>query len=225
MAVPDALRRWLDGGRTGVKVCGFTREEDALAAVEAGVDALGFNFYPQSKRAVQLAQIAAWVKKLPADIGRVAIVVHPDEALLRELTQSGLFHALQFHGGETPEFCAAWGGDFYIKARPISDAASADAALADPAPCLLLDAHAPGVHGGTGRSIDWDLAAEVVRSAARPVVLSGGLRPDNVTEAVRIVRPAAVDTASGVETAPGMKDAALMQLFVTAARGKPALGA
>jgi phosphoribosylanthranilate isomerase len=225
MAVPDALRRWLDGGRTGVKVCGFTREEDALAAVDAGVDALGFNFYPQSKRAVQLSAVAAWVKKLPADIGRVAIVVHPDEPLLRELTQSGLFHALQFHGGETPEFCAAWGGDFYVKARPISDAASVDAALADPAPCLLLDAHAPGVHGGTGKAIDWSLAAEVVAAAARPVVLSGGLRPDNVAEAVRQVHPAAVDTASGVESSAGIKDAAQMRLFVTAARGESVLGA
>jgi len=218
MAVPDALRRWLDGGRTGVKVCGFTREADALSAVDAGVDALGFNFYPQSKRAVQLSDIAPWVKKLPADIGRVAIVVHPDEKLLRELTQSGLFHALQFHGGETPEFCTAWGGDFYIKARPISDAASADAALADPAPCLLLDAHAPGVHGGTGTTIDWSLAADVVAAAARPVVLSGGLRPDNVTDAVHRVRPAGVDTASGVESAAGIKDAALMRAFVEAAR-------
>lgn len=219
MAVPDALRRWLDGGRTGVKVCGITREEDALAAIDAGVDALGFNFYPQSKRAVQLADISAWVGKLPADIGRVAVVVHPDEALLRELTRSGLFHALQFHGGEMPEFCAAWGGDFYIKARPVSDAASVDAALADPAPCLLLDAHAPGVHGGTGRSIDWDLAAEVVRAASRPVVLSGGLRPGNAAVAVRQVRPAAIDAASGVESAPGIKDAALMRALVEAMRG------
>jgi len=216
--IPDALRRWLDGGRTGVKVCGFTREEDAYAAIEAGVDALGFNFYPQSKRAVRLAEVAPWLKKIPPDIGRVAIVVHPDEALLRELTQSGFFHALQFHGGETPEFCAAWGGDFYIKARPISDAASAEAALADPAPCLLLDAHAPGVHGGTGRTIDWSRAAGVVSAAARPVVLSGGLRPGNVAEAVRQVRPAAVDTASGVESSPGVKDAALMRAFVEAAR-------
>jgi len=216
--VPDALRRWLGSGRTGVKVCGLTREEDAHAAIDAGVDALGFNFYPQSKRAVHLTDISPWLKKLPSDIGRVAIVVHPDEALLRELTHSGLFHALQFHGGETPEFCAAWGGDFYIKARPISDIASADAALADPASCLLLDAHAPGVHGGTGRTIDWELAAGVVEAAARPVVLSGGLRPDNVAEAVRLVRPAAVDTASGVESAPGVKDAALMRSFVAAAR-------
>ena len=218
MAVPDALRGWLDGGRTGVKVCGFTREVDALAAIDAGVDALGFNFYPQSKRAVQLSALASWVEKLPAGIGRVAIVVHPDEALLRELTHSGLFHALQFHGGETPEFCATWGGDFYIKARPISDAASADAALADPAPCLLLDAHAPGVHGGTGTTIDWSLAADVVCAAARPVVLSGGLRPDNVTDAVRQVRPAAVDTASGVESAPGVNDSTLMRSLVAKAR-------
>ncbi|MEY3480907.1 MAG: hypothetical protein RIQ71_1682 [Verrucomicrobiota bacterium] len=218
MAVPDALRGWLDGGRTGVKVCGFTREVDALAAIDAGVDALGFNFYPQSKRAVQFSAIASWVEKLPAGVGRVAIVVQPDEALLHELTHSGLFHALQFHGGETPEFCATWGGDFYIKARPISDAASADAALADPAPCLLLDAHAPGVHGGTGTTIDWSLAADVVCAAARPVVLSGGLRPDNVTDAVRQVCPAAVDTASGVESSPGIKDPALLHAFVEATR-------
>lgn len=218
MAVPDALRRWLDGGRIGVKVCGITREEDALAAIEAGIDALGFNFYPQSKRAVRLADIAEWVHKLPDDIGRVAVVVHPEEALLRELTRSGLFHALQFHGGETPEFCAAWGGDFYIKARPISDVASADAALADPAPCLLLDAHAPGVHGGTGKTIDWSLAAGVVSASVRPVVLSGGLRPDNVAEAVRQVRPVALDTASGVESSPGVKDRLLMRAFVEAAR-------
>jgi len=161
---------------------------------------------------VRLADIAPWLKKLPDDIGRVAIVVHPDEALLRELTQSGLFHALQFHGGETPEFCAAWGGDFYIKARPISDAASADAALADPAPCLLLDAHAPGVHGGTGTTIDWSLAAGVVSAAAR--ALAGGLTPANVAAAIHATGVAAVDTASGVESAPGRKDRDLVTAFV-----------
>lgn len=219
MAVPDPLRRWLDGGRTGVKVCGITRAEDALAAIEAGVDALGFNFYPRSKRAVRLADIAGWVKKLPDEIGRVAVVVHPEEALLRELTQSGLFHAMQFHGGESPVICTAWGGDFYVKACPISDGASAAAALGDPAPCLLLDAHAPGVHGGTGRTIDWSLAAGVVRESGRPVVLSGGLRPDNVAGAVQDVSPAAVDAASGVESSPGIKDAVLMRALVAAVRG------
>lgn len=219
MAVPDALRRWLDGGRTGVKVCGITREEDALDAIDAGVDALGFNFYPQSKRAVRLADIAAWVEKLPAGIARVAVVVQPDDVLLRELTRAGLFHALQFHGGETPGLCAAWGGDFYIKACPISDPASAAAALADPAPCLLLDAHAPGVHGGTGTTIDWSLAGDVVAAAGRPVVLSGGLRPDNVAGAVHRVSPTAVDTASGVESSPGIKDAALMRALVAAVKG------
>jgi phosphoribosylanthranilate isomerase len=215
---PSGLRRWLEGGRTGVKVCGVTREEDALAAVAAGVDALGFNFYAKSKRAVRLDDIAAWVARLPEDIGRVAVLVQPDEALLRVLQESALFHALQFHGGEAADFCARWGGDFYVKACPLSDQASAAGATADPAPCLLLDAHAPGEFGGTGRTIDWSLAAGVVRAVGRPVVLSGGLHPDNVAAAVAAVRPAAVDTASGVESAPGIKDAAKMKAFVDAVR-------
>jgi phosphoribosylanthranilate isomerase len=215
---PAGLRRWLGGGHTGVKICGVTREEDALAAVEAGVDALGFNFYDKSKRVVRLAEVAAWIGGLPEDVGRVAVVVQPDEDLLRALRDSGLFHALHFHGGESDGFCARWGGDFYIKARPLSDEASADAAAADPAHCLLLDAHAPGEFGGTGRTIDWSLAAGVVRTTDRPVVLSGGLHPDNVAAAVAAVRPAAVDTASGVESAPGIKDADKMTAFVAAVR-------
>jgi phosphoribosylanthranilate isomerase len=218
--VPAGLRRWLDGGRTGVKVCGITREEDAHAAIEAGVDALGFNFYPQSKRAVRLAEVAGWIADLPQETGRVAVVVNPDKDLLRSLRESGLFHAIQFHGGEAPDFCAREGGKFYVKACPVSDASSAEAALADPAPCLLLDAHAPGVFGGTGKVIDWSLAAHVVGTSNCPVVLSGGLTPDNIAAAVAQVHPTAVDTASGVESAPGIKDAALMRAFVTAARGE-----
>ena len=218
MMIPAGLRRWLEGGRTGVKVCGITREVDALAAVEAGVDALGFNFYPKSKRVVRLADVAPWIVRLPDDVGRVAVVVQPDEALLGDLAASGLFHALQFHGGETPEFCARWGGEFFVKARPISDDASAESALNDPAPSLLLDAHAPGDFGGTGHVIDWSIAAGVVARAARPVVLSGGLYPGNVADAVRLTKPVAVDTASGVESAPGIKDAARMRDFVKAAK-------
>ncbi len=212
--VPAGLERWLGGGKTGVKICGITREEDALAAVEIGVDALGFNFYPKSKRVVRLEEIAGWVMKLPPDIGRVAVVVQPPEDLLEELETSGIFHALQFHGGEEPEFCARRGSAFYVKARPVSDGESADGAIADPAPCLLLDAHAPGEFGGTGRVIDWSLAARVAADAGRPVVLSGGLNPGNVAEAVRRVRPTAVDTASGVESAPGIKDSAKMRILV-----------
>lgn len=214
--VPAGLRRWLEGGRTGVKVCGVTREEDARAAIDAGADALGFNFYAGSKRCVRLGDIAGWAGSLPAWVGRIAVVVNANDSLLRELEESALFHAFQFHGGEAPEIAARWGGEFYIKACPISDEASAEAALADPAPCLLLDAHAPGVFGGTGRVIDWSLAAHVAARAKRPVVLSGGLNPDNVADAVRGVHPAAVDTASGVESSPGHKDAAKMRSFVAA---------
>lgn len=216
--VPAGLRRWLGGEQVGVKVCGITREEDAWAAVRAGVDALGFNFFPGSKRFVRLEAIAGWLGALPPDVGRVAVVVRPEESLLDDLNSCGHFHAVQFHGGEAAEFCARRGGAFFIKARAVSDEASAEAAAADPAPCLLLDAHAPGTYGGTGRVINWSLAAHVVRQAGRPVVLSGGITPTNVADAIRQVRPAAIDTASGVESAPGIKDAALMRALVEAVR-------
>lgn len=214
--IPAGLRRWLGGARPGVKICGLTCEEDAHAAIASGADALGFNFYPKSKRAVRLAEVAPWIVRLPEDIGRVAVVVEPDEALLIALRDSALFHAIQFHGGESPGFCARWGGDFYIKACPLSDEASAQAALAAPAPCLLLDAHAPGVYGGTGQTIDWALAAKVVAQAARPVVLSGGLNPQNIATAIQQVHPTAVDTASGVESSPGRKDKNKMAAFSAA---------
>lgn len=217
--VPAGLRRWLDGGRTGIKVCGVTQKEDALAAIDAGVDALGFNFYPGSKRHVILEDVAAWIGKLPDEVGRVAVVVNADESLLRDLQTSGLFHAFQFHGNETPEFCARWGGDFYVRARALAGEDSLASALADPAPCLLLDAHVPGVFGGTGKTIDWSLAARAVSEAKRPVVLSGGLNPDNVATAIAQVHPAAVDLASGVESAPGIKDADKMRALVVAVRG------
>ena len=217
--IPAGLRRWLGSGRTGVKVCGLTREEDARAAVEAGVDALGFNFYAGSKRAVRWDDVAGWIGGLPDDVARVAVLVNAEENLLRELQGSGLFHAFQFHGGEAPEVCSRWGGDFYVKACPITDEASVAAALADPASALLLDAHAPGTYGGTGQVIDWSLAARVARAAERPVVLSGGLQPGNVAAAIALVHPVAVDTASGVESSPGRKDAAKMRDFVAAVRG------
>ena len=145
--VPAGLRRWLDGGRTGIKVCGITREEDALAAIAAGIDALGFNFYPKSKRHVPLADVSGWIARLPEEIGRVAVVVNADETLLHELQSSGLFHAFQFHGGEAPATCARWGGSFYIKARPISDQDSAVAALADPRRASSLMRTPPGNSG------------------------------------------------------------------------------
>lgn len=217
--VPAGLRWWLDSGRTGIKVCGVTREEDALAAIDAGVDALGFNFYSGSKRHVRLGDVATWIGKLPDQVGRVAVVVNADDNLLHDLQTSGLFHAFQFHGDETPEFCARWGGDFYVRARALAGEDFLASALADPAPCLLLDAHAPGVFGGTGKTIDWSLAAHAVSEANRSVVLSGGLNPDNVAAAVAQVHPAAVDLASGVESAPGIKDADKMRALVAAVRG------
>lgn len=215
--VPAGLRRWLEGGRPGIKVCGITREEDALAAIAVGIDALGFNFYPESKRYIPLVDAAGWIERLPEEVGRIAVVVNADKDLLHRLRGSGLFHAIQFHGDESPAFCAKHAGEFYIKARPLSDHASADTAGGDPAPCLLLDAHAPGLFGGTGRVIDWSLAAQV--AARRPTVLSGGLHAGNIAAAVARVNPIAVDTASGVESSPGIKDPVKMRDFVAALRG------
>ncbi len=215
----ERWRGWLETpGRVGVKVCGVRTERNAMEVVEAGADALGFNLFPGSKRFVELATVAGWIDQLPPHVLRVAVVVEAAADLVQELVCGGLFDAVQFHGRETPEFCRQHGGHRWIKAFPVQDEASLAPVLSFGAPALLLDAHAPGVHGGTGRTIDWSLAARCVDVATVPVILSGGLRPDNIETAVRQVRPAAVDTASGVETSPGVKDPSLVRALVEAVR-------
>jgi len=205
------------------KICGITMPGDALGCIEAGAGALGFNFYPLSPRSIPVNGDLAWIAKLKADypdIASVAVVVNPEEALLRRLESAGCFDAIQFHGDETPEFCLEAGRRFprWIRALRISSQADLDAALNFKTPFLLLDAAVPGTYGGSGHVINWNLAAAFVASHPKyQVILAGGLNPGNVAEAVQAVLPHAVDVASGVESAPGAKDPVKVRSLIAAA--------
>ena len=205
------------------KICGITSLEDAEGAIEAGAGALGFNFYPPSPRSIPEGADLGWIKDLSVaypDIAMVAVVVNPDEELLKRLGEAGCFHAIQFHGDETPEFCTSAGSmfPFWIKALRVREEADLAVASTFPTPFLLLDAAVPGTYGGSGHTIDWGLASKF--KASYPdcrLILAGGLTPRNVAAAVAQVHPHAVDVASGVESAPGQKDPVKVREFISAA--------
>ena len=208
--------------RVRVKICGLTNREDALAAIEAGADALGFNLYPGSKRAIALDDEAEWIAGLPPFVARIAVLVNaPLEEALRVAAHPAI-HAVQFHGDEDADYCArfaAAAGRPFIKALRLRDAASIEGADGFSTRHLLLDADAGAAFGGAGTLIDLALAAQL--RAAHPtmcLILAGGLRAENVAEAIRAVRPFAVDVASGVEVAgdPRRKSPARMAAFLAA---------
>lgn len=197
--------------RTRIKICGLTRESDVLAAVEAGADAIGFVFYPPSPRNLSPERAAALARLIPPFVTLVGLFVEPSEELVDQVRRTVPVSLLQFHGDESNADCARYGLP-WIKAarmRPGFDLIEF-ASLHHGASALLLDTF---VHeyGGSGQTFDWGL---VPPSLPRPVILSGGLNPDNVEQAVRQVRPWAVDVSSGVESAKGIKDAARIAAFV-----------
>src|SRR5882724_10990480 len=184
---------------TKVKICGITNRADAQAAVEAGADALGFNFYEKSPRYVSLKTAAAISKQLPPFVMRVGVFVDAEpDFVLRAISEAGL-SMLQFHGDEPPEFCSQF-GMMSMKAFRIRDAASLAALPNYSTEAYLLDAYSADALGGTGAKFNWDLAIEA-KKLGRPIVLAGGLTPENVADAVRRVQPYAVDVSSGVESA------------------------
>ena len=198
------------------KICGITRIEDALAAVEAGADAIGLVFYGKSPRAVSIEQAAAILQALPPFVTSVGLFVDMPRDELQQLLQRLPLDLLQFHGDESPADCEGHGRP-YIKAlriRPGEDVAAAMAPYAG-AQGILLDTFVEGVPGGTGASFDWSLVPE---DAAKPIILSGGLDSDNVATAIRQVRPHAVDVSGGVEASKGIKDAGKIRAFVRAVR-------
>ncbi len=212
--------------RTRIKLCGLTRPEDIRAAVAAGADAIGFVFYPPSPRHVSAEQAARLLKELPAFISSVGLFVNADLDQVRQVLATAPISMLQFHGDETPEQCAgiaeAVGRPFLRALRIRPETKSADlleSALhyrgASPLFAgLLLDTWSDA-YGGTGKVFDWSLIpAEIAHQA----VLSGGLNVQNVTDAVRRIRPHAVDVSSGIEASKGVKDTALMQAFANAVR-------
>lgn len=205
-----------------VKICGITNQADAEAAIELGADALGFNLFPGSKRFLDLREAAGWIGALPPYVTRVAVMVNPTLAEAADAAER--FDSVQLHGHEDAEFCAAFArlsARSFVKALAVRDAASLEDAERFHTTHILLDAFSPGAFGGTGRRIDLDVAARFTAAHTHlRVILSGGLTPESVAEAVRRVRPHAVDVASGVEREGDArkKDFGKMREFIRAAR-------
>jgi phosphoribosylanthranilate isomerase len=202
-----------------IKICGITAQEDASMAIAAGADALGFNFFRGSRRFIPFEENRSWIASLVGQAFRVAVVVNATLDELTALRESGCFEAVQFHGGETPELCATIGFPVWIRAVRVQGEDSLAQALRFDTPNLLLDAWSDSSYGGTGRNVDWTSAARFVTAQpSRRLILAGGLNPGNVGDAIRAVRPHAVDVASGVESSPGHKDIRRMRDFVRAVR-------
>ena len=199
-----------------VKICGLTNVTDALAAVAAGADALGFMFYAGSPRHVSPGVAAAIIRELPPLIAKVGVFVNPAPDFVRAASATSGLDTLQFHGEEPPAFCAQFGLKV-IKAFRIRDRASLQECQNYPDHAWLLDSYVAGAHGGTGAIFDWNIAAEATQLSRR-VILAGGLKVETVAEAVRLVRPYAVDVSSGVESSPGRKDGALIRAFIAQAK-------
>ncbi|MBV9923678.1 MAG: phosphoribosylanthranilate isomerase [Acidobacteria bacterium] len=201
---------------THVKVCGITNLEDALAALDAGADMLGFNFYARSPRYVTPAAAREIVERLPAGATCVGVFVNEARpADVERIAREAGLGAAQLHGDETPEYCRSLRGLKTIKALRVGPNYGAETAAAFDTDAVLLDAYVPGERGGTGHTFDWSLASQTRERVAR-LFLAGGLTPENVASAVAAVRPYAVDVCSGVETSPGRKSPELMRRFVKA---------
>lgn len=223
--------------RVHVKICGITSVEDARSAVRAGASAIGLVFYHASPRCIALDTAAAVVAALPPTVAAVGVFVNATARQLKEAAEATGIDAVQLHGDEPPEFLAGLhitrrrvsrpigflpppGANepdriAIIKAFRVRDAGSLDAMPGYKSDLWLLDSYVPDAMGGTGARFNWHLAAKM-SGLGRPIVLAGGLRADNVAEAVRLVRPHAVDVSSGVESEPGRKDPELMRAFIEA---------
>jgi phosphoribosylanthranilate isomerase len=208
--------------RTRIKICGITREEDLAAAVCAGADALGFVFYAGSPRHVSPRRAAELLAGVPAFVSKVGLFVNETEQTVRSVLAQTPLDLLQFHGDEDAAYCCSFGKPWIKVARvkPGFDLLeyASEFARAVGVAGLLLDAHVEG-YGGAGKTFDWSL---IPRSLPLPVILSGGLHPGNIAQAVSTVRPWAVDVSSGVEASRGIKDAQKITEFIAGVRNADA---
>jgi len=208
--------------RTRLKVCGMTRQEDVEACVACGVDALGFVFYPPSKRCLTPQLAASLVHDLPAFVNSVALFVEPEEALVQNVMTVMRPTLLQFHGAETPEFCRQFNMPYIKAVRVGAPGLDTSQGLIEycmqfsDAAAWLFDSYTPA-YGGSGHSFDRQLIVPLSQNAqARPILISGGLTVDNVTESINLLTPWGIDVSSGVETALGVKSVEKIQVFVKA---------
>jgi len=198
--------------RVRVKICGITRVEDALSAVENGADAIGLVFYEPSPRYVNISQAMEIANIIPAFVSVVGLFVNAEAAFVNTVISQVKLDLLQFHGDESPEECASYGLPFIKAIRVKSDTNLVQCAKDFSASkALLLDAHAEGVAGGTGQIFDWNL---IPPGLTKPVILAGGLNVQNVAQAIQQVQPYAVDVSGGVESSKGIKDAAKIAAFM-----------
>ena len=199
-----------------VKICGITNLDDALTAVEAGADALGFVFYNKSPRCIAPEKAAVIVKALPPFITTVGLFVNADVDFVNTTTEKCLLDRVQLHGDESPEFCAGIIRPV-IKVFRIRGENSLQPMKDYRVSAYLLDAYSPDAYGGTGMTFNWEIAKTAKQFG--PIILAGGLTPDNVRQAVEAVKPYAVDVSSGVEAAPGRKDPDKIRKFLKNAKG------
>lgn len=212
------LEHFLDPSTVSLKICGVTTHDDAKRLVALGVDALGVNFWQKSKRHVEPGDVA-WLLGLAGEILRVGVFVNESVELPLRLVREGYLDVVQLHGDETPEDAAAFrdAGIPFFKAIGVKTRADLERAPEFGAAAILLDAHAPGVYGGTGEVFDWEVASDFRRQHPHlPVILAGGIVPENAGLAAMSVRPAALDIASGAEISPGIKDFQKVAAFLAA---------
>ncbi|MDD5454236.1 MAG: phosphoribosylanthranilate isomerase [Candidatus Ratteibacteria bacterium] len=198
-----------------IKICGITNLEDALFASSLGVDALGFIF-AESKRRITAVNARRIIDALPQSILKIGVFVNEEERRVREILELCYLDALQFHGDESPEYILKF-RETKIKSFRIEDENSLKEIPQYKANAYLLDTYSSKVFGGTGKTFNWDLAVEAKKFG--PIILAGGLHPDNVKEAIHKVQPWAVDVSSGVESHPGKKDKKKLEEFVKRVRG------
>lgn len=201
-----------------IKICGITNLEDALLSIEAGAYALGFNFYKRSPRYIEPAKAREIIEKLPDSILNVGVFVNeelPDD--VARITYEAKLNAVQLHGEESNEYCAALKNYRVIKALRVSDDFKPEDVLKFDVDAILLDAYSRDEHGGTGKIFDWRIARETQKLFPK-LFLAGGLTPDNISEAIKEVKPYAVDACSGLEITNGKKDSAKVKAFVQAVR-------
>ncbi len=198
-----------------VKICGITNIDDALLAVDAGADALGFVFHRKSPRCIEPEQAAEIIGRLPPFVLSVGLFVNAELDFVNATAQRCRLEIVQLHGDETPDFCRGVNRRV-VKAFRVKDQHSLDPMKDYRVSGYLLDAYAPQAYGGTGLTFNWEIARDAAKYG--PIILAGGLTPDNVRMAVETVRPYAVDVSSGVEASPGRKDPLKVREFVTKAK-------
>ncbi len=216
----ERIMDFLSTDQTSLKICGVRTEADAQGLIDLGVDAVGFNFWPHSKRYLD-PKNAAWLKSLEGKVLRVGVFVNQPSELSLRLISEGMIDVVQLHGDEDPEAAAVFSdaGIKVIKAIGVKTPADIERAGGFEVDAILLDAHAPIVFGGTGETFDWSLALDFKnRFPNTAMILAGGITPQNAAMAISQVKPAALDIASGAEVSPGVKDFTKVQQLLDACR-------